>query len=156
MEAQKAQEEHAAAVSPDAGPGGGRPGSGGGIIIQRRIGKREGKGHYGGEVASLRESLQKLCQCTNPLGKTMDYIQEDLDNMHKELESWKTERRKLSNELNDKSTDFEKMMQPLADKKLKVAQEVAEMKEKIVSMKTQIATNDEKIEKMLAMVVSAN
>ncbi len=36
----------------------------------------------------LREAIQSLCQSTNPLARSMDYIQEDLDNMGKELRFW--------------------------------------------------------------------
>lgn len=43
------------------------------------------------EIANLRTSIQSLCQSTNPLGKTMDYLQEDVDAMNKELEIWKRE-----------------------------------------------------------------
>jgi TRAF3-interacting protein 1 len=84
-EARKAQVAQQDAV-PASQPGGG------GIIIQRKIGKQGGKENYGNEVKTLRESIQRLCQFTNPLGKTMDYIQEDLVNMQKELEQWKNER----------------------------------------------------------------
>ncbi|KAI8915056.1 microtubule-binding protein MIP-T3-domain-containing protein [Entophlyctis helioformis] len=43
------------------------------------------------EIEALRESIQMLCQNTNPLGKTMDYMQEDVDSMNKELELWRKE-----------------------------------------------------------------
>ena len=39
----------------------------------------------------LRESIQIVCKSTNPLGKIMDYIQEDFENMGKEYESWRSE-----------------------------------------------------------------
>lgn len=32
-----------------------------------------------------------ICRSTNPLGKMMDYVQEDFENMSKELEKWRTE-----------------------------------------------------------------
>ncbi len=32
----------------------------------------------------MREMVQKLTQCSNPLAKSMDYLQEDLENMSKE------------------------------------------------------------------------
>ena len=34
-----------------------------------------------------------LCQTTNPLAKCMDQIQEDMENMHKELNFWNTEKK---------------------------------------------------------------
>ncbi|OUM66722.1 hypothetical protein PIROE2DRAFT_5929 [Piromyces sp. E2] len=55
--------------------------------------------HAKKDINSLRESIQFLCRNTNPLGKTMDYIQEDFDSMTKELEGWKSESIKYSDML---------------------------------------------------------
>ena len=43
------------------------------------------------EIDKLRTSIQTLTRSANPLGKIMDYVQEDLDSMQKELEKWKAE-----------------------------------------------------------------
>ncbi|KAJ3130469.1 TRAF3-interacting protein 1 [Nowakowskiella sp. JEL0407] len=48
------------------------------------------------EIMSLRDSIQILCRSTNPLGKMIDYMQEDVDSMNKELEMWKKESQKYS------------------------------------------------------------
>lgn len=45
------------------------------------------------EVEKLRGSIQTLTRSANPLGKIMDYLQEDVDSMQKELEMWKKENR---------------------------------------------------------------
>lgn len=38
---------------------------------------------------SLRDSIQKLTRSINPLGKLMDFLQEDVDSMQMELSMWK-------------------------------------------------------------------
>ena len=43
------------------------------------------------EIEALRSAIQLLCQNTNPLGKTVDYMQEDVDSMNKELSIWTRE-----------------------------------------------------------------
>jgi TRAF3-interacting protein 1 len=43
------------------------------------------------EIDALRDNIQQLCRSTNPLAKALDYIQEDVDGMNKELEYWKSE-----------------------------------------------------------------
>ncbi len=43
------------------------------------------------EVEKLRGSIQTLTRSALPLGKIMDYLQEDVDSMQKELEMWKKE-----------------------------------------------------------------
>ncbi len=43
------------------------------------------------EIDKLRGMIQTLTRSANPLGKIMDFVQEDLDQMQKELDMWKTE-----------------------------------------------------------------
>lgn len=51
------------------------------------------------EIDKLRVSIQTLTRSANPLGKVMDYVQEDLDSMQKELQRWKQENKKHALEL---------------------------------------------------------
>ena len=51
------------------------------------------------EIDKLRLSIQTLTRSANPLGKIMDFIQEDLDQMQKELEMWKKEHKENSLQL---------------------------------------------------------
>jgi TRAF3-interacting protein 1 len=43
------------------------------------------------DIDALRTSVQRLCQSTNPLGKCMDFVHEDLTAMSKEYERWQQE-----------------------------------------------------------------
>jgi TRAF3-interacting protein 1 len=43
------------------------------------------------DIEQLRVSVQRLCQSTNPLGKCMDFVHEDLTSMSKEYDRWQTE-----------------------------------------------------------------
>lgn len=45
------------------------------------------------EIERLRSSIQTVCRNTLPLGKIMDYIQEDMDAMKAELSGWRRENR---------------------------------------------------------------
>lgn len=60
-----------------------------------RMGRIKAKGDKGTfsqvEVEQLRGFIQKLCQSTNPLGKCMDYVHEDVEMMKSELSSWTAE-----------------------------------------------------------------
>ena len=39
----------------------------------------------------MRDAIQTLCKNADPLGRTMDYVQEDLDSMRAEFNLWKQE-----------------------------------------------------------------
>lgn len=43
------------------------------------------------EIEQLQSSIQGLCRSAMPLGRVMDYVQEDMDSMLKELELWQKE-----------------------------------------------------------------
>ena len=43
------------------------------------------------EIEKLRMSIQTLCKSALPLGKIMDYLQEDVDAMQNELQLWRRE-----------------------------------------------------------------
>ena len=43
------------------------------------------------ENDKLRATIQLLTRGVNPMGKLLDFVQEDLDAMQKEMEMWKKE-----------------------------------------------------------------
>jgi TRAF3-interacting protein 1 len=51
------------------------------------------------EVARLRDSIQTLTRSANPLGKLMDFLQEDVDSMQRELDTWRKENKELQLQL---------------------------------------------------------
>lgn len=40
------------------------------------------------EIEKLRGTIQMLTRSANPIGKLMDYLQEDIDSMQKEWKTW--------------------------------------------------------------------
>ena len=53
------------------------------------MGRRRDREATQKEVDKLRESIQTLTRSANPLGKLMDFLQEDVDAMQRELDTWK-------------------------------------------------------------------
>ena len=72
-----------------------------GVRLKRATGGAGGKGGAGGgggggqlsatELDELRSSIQKLVGSTNPLGKSMDYLAEDVEDMKAEMRQWRAE-----------------------------------------------------------------
>lgn len=52
------------------------------------------------KVDSLRDALQKLTKSVNPLGKLLDFLQEDIDSMERDLEKWTQTFKQIRVELN--------------------------------------------------------
>lgn len=65
------------------------------------------------DVETLRVSVQKLCQSTNPLGKCMDFVNEDLNAMNKEHERWQQEYREKLDQLEHEQKKSAEVTHPL-------------------------------------------
>lgn len=43
------------------------------------------------DIEFMRQAIQILCRSTNPLGKSIDFVTDDVDSMSKEYEHWRKE-----------------------------------------------------------------
>eukprot|EP00638_Chattonella_subsalsa_P013319 CAMPEP_0117792410 /NCGR_PEP_ID=MMETSP0948-20121206/9421_1 /TAXON_ID=44440 /ORGANISM="Chattonella subsalsa, Strain CCMP2191" /LENGTH=677 /DNA_ID=CAMNT_0005622619 /DNA_START=115 /DNA_END=2148 /DNA_ORIENTATION=+ len=129
----------------------------GGGIRMGRIKKKtkqqsRGGGYSDGEVERLRHSIQLLCQSTNPLGKCMDYVTEDLTMMNTELERWSADYRRKTEVLEEEQKETEDSLQPLRLQLLEVTEQIKEQIQKINGVKSNIAKNDDRIKQLLRMI----
>jgi TRAF3-interacting protein 1 len=106
------------------------------------------------DVQNIREIIQQITRNTNPLGKTMDYVQEDFEHMNKELDDWKTQRTDNTQRLEHEQQITEESLQPLHAELGQVENEISDWKEKIHRMKQTVEANDNQISKLLGMVVN--
>ncbi|KAJ8566442.1 hypothetical protein ON010_g6681 [Phytophthora cinnamomi] len=107
------------------------------------------------EMNALRADIQRLCQAANPVGKSVEFVHEDLDAMSKELEFWRKEYARKRDALADEQKRTEEALQPLQAQLREVEEQVKEQLHKINSLKAVIAKNEEKTQQLLRMVVSA-
>ncbi|POM75838.1 TRAF3-interacting protein [Phytophthora palmivora] len=107
------------------------------------------------EMNALRADIQRLCQAANPVGKSMEFVHEDLDAMSKELEFWRKEYTRKRDALADEQKRTEEALQPLQVQLREVEEQVKEQLHKINTLKAVIAKNEEKTQQLLRMVVSA-
>eukprot|EP00112_Aurelia_sp_Birch-Aquarium-sp1_P010914 Seg2308.2 transcript_id=Seg2308.2/GoldUCD/mRNA.D3Y31 product="TRAF3-interacting protein 1" protein_id=Seg2308.2/GoldUCD/D3Y31 len=104
------------------------------------------------EIEKLRNSIQTLCRSAHPLGKIMDYLQEDIDSMQKEFEVWKKENKKYSLALKAEQSITESEIEPLHAQLGELELEITDMVDRISSVKSNIIRNDEKIRDMIGGV----
>ena len=107
------------------------------------------------EINELRASIQKICQATNPVGKCVEYVYEDMEAMSRELEVWKKEYEKKCEILEEEKKKTEEALQPLQVQLVEVDEQIKEQVHKINTLKATIAKNEEKTLKLLRMVVTA-
>lgn len=107
------------------------------------------------EIDKLRVSIQTLTRSANPLGKVMDYVQEDLDSMQKELQRWKSENKEHALELKREKSITDKAIEPLRAQLTEVDQAIKDQLDLIAAVKSNIIRNDQKIDKMLRSIAKS-
>ncbi|XP_035670773.1 TRAF3-interacting protein 1-like isoform X3 [Branchiostoma floridae] len=102
------------------------------------------------EVEKLRAAIQVLCRSANPLGKVMDYVQEDMDAMQKELEVWRKENKELDMAIKREQSITNSEVEPLKAQLSELDQAMTDQLDQIAAVKANIMRNDDKINKMMA------
>jgi len=127
-----------------------------GIILSKK-GKSAGGGKLPSktEVSALRTSIQTLCQSSNPLGRCLEYVQEDLEAMGKELESWRALRHRRAGELADEEATTAAALVGLKAELEKVEELIKEKQMAIRFAKASILRHVQSVERLLSQVVRA-
>uniref|UniRef100_A0A4W4FN28 TRAF3-interacting protein 1 n=1 Tax=Electrophorus electricus TaxID=8005 RepID=A0A4W4FN28_ELEEL len=102
------------------------------------------------EIERLRASIQTVCRSALPLGKIMDYIQEDMDSMQNELHAWRRENKEHAQALLHEQRITDTAVEPLKVELAELDQLIKDQQDKICAVKSNIIKNEEKIHKMVS------
>ncbi|XP_047120116.1 TRAF3-interacting protein 1 isoform X1 [Schistocerca piceifrons] len=101
------------------------------------------------EVERLRSSIQTLTRAANPLGKWMDFLQEDVDTMQRELEMWRTTNKELKLQLVQEQNQTYQLIEPLRRQLQHLGKATEDQQELITALKSKILQNDAYIHKLV-------
>lgn len=101
------------------------------------------------EMEKLRDSIQTLTRAANPLGKLMNFLQEDIDSMRSELKLWIDINEKLVGEIKNEEMLIEESVEPLKKQLLRLDEEILKHNEMISSTQANILKNEQKIKTLL-------
>ncbi|CAH8665773.1 unnamed protein product [Dicrocoelium dendriticum] len=105
------------------------------------------------EMEKLCAALQSLSRSALPLGKLMDFVQEDLESMQQEYERWTVENQELQIRLRQEESLTQSSIDPLRSQLAELRQQCAEHRKAIASCSAKILTNEERIRDMLSRSV---
>ncbi|XP_059610918.1 TRAF3-interacting protein 1 [Phlebotomus argentipes] len=97
------------------------------------------------QMDALRDSIQKLTRAVNPLGKLMNFLQEDIDSMQREFNMWREMHQMALNELNRERSHS----QPATEALKSLEASIQEHIELIDISRGNILHNEQKIAKLL-------
>ncbi|XP_058041468.1 TRAF3-interacting protein 1 isoform X1 [Ahaetulla prasina] len=116
--------------------------------------KRKEKDLAAKEIEKFRGSIQALCLSALPLGKIMDYIQEDVDAMKNELQTWQNENKELEETLQKEQGITDSVVEPLKIELTELDQLIKDEEDKIYTKRANVLKNNEKIQKMVHIINS--
>ena len=106
------------------------------------------------DLQELQHTIQVLCQSTNPLGKCMDYVHEDLSTMNKELDKWEQDYKVHAVELEQEIHVTDQITQPLKLKLKELKEKISDEQKSTSSVKARILKQEERVSDLLHMVCS--
>jgi len=101
----------------------------------------------------MKKAIQVLCQSTNPLGKSIDYVTDDVESMSKEFEYWCKEAISCTQALDEQRRITEELIHPLQDTLAELEERIKEQQGKVTSIRSQILRNDITISNLLYSVI---
>lgn len=104
------------------------------------------------EIERLQSSIQTVCRSALPLGKIMDYIQEDMDSMQNELQTWRKESKENQQALLQEQRITDSVVEPLKAELAELEQLIKDQQDKICAVKSNMLKNEEKIQKMVCNI----
>ncbi|KPI92260.1 TRAF3-interacting protein 1 [Papilio xuthus] len=122
-------------------------------------GKTEIEWHFGAqkardvvnqEIEQMRFNVQALSRISNPLGKLIDHIQEDVEVMRQELQEWTKKYEEASVELSKQKITNEESLQPLQAKIKQLDADIEEKRDKINDLRIVVFKNYYRIETLLS------
>lgn len=116
-------------------------------------GMTSGPGFTENDIEFMKKAIQILCQSTNPLGKSIDFVTDDIDSMSKEYEYWRRESLSCQSKLEEQQRITEEVVQPLQDNLAEIEEKIREQLSKINAIKSQIMHNDISIQNLLYSVI---
>nr|XP_009943050.1 PREDICTED: TRAF3-interacting protein 1 [Opisthocomus hoazin] len=104
------------------------------------------------EIEKFQVSIQTLCRSALTLGRIMDYVQEDMDAMKNELQTWRHENRQHAEALQKEQSITDSAVEPLKADLAELEQLIKDQQDKICAVKANILKNEEKIRRMVLSI----
>lgn len=98
--------------------------------------------------------IQSICQNTAPLGKSIEFINDDVEAMNRELTGWRKQYNASKAKTQNESKLTEEALLPIYDKIHEIEEQILDQKAKIQTTKAQILKNDSIIHDLLMSVVT--
>lgn len=105
------------------------------------------------QLERLRDGIQSLAKSTLPLGRQVDFMQEDVEGIAKEHDAWSAENAAQAEALERERRITDETLQPLNAQLCEIEQNIRDQLHKIASLQASIFRNDERMDGLLRGVL---
>lgn len=119
------------------------------VEIEWEAGRRRERELAGREIDRLRGSIQTLTRAANPLGKLMDFLQEDVDSMQHELAMWRRTNMELMAQLRMEHSQTQQLTEPIKQHLQQLESSIQEQLNQLSVLKATVLQNDQHIHRLL-------
>ncbi len=97
----------------------------------------------------IRQIIQKITQNSNPLGKLIEFIDDDLDSMNNESKKWKKIYLEATTNLEKLERKHDEELKSYYEKIAEIDEQIQTQKNKVLASKSRTLKNQTKIDKLL-------
>ena len=106
------------------------------------------------DLEAIKEYVQQITKNCNPLGKLVDVLGDDIENMNKELTNWINENKKYKDKYDDEIKKSDETLLPLQNELLELEDSIRDEQTQIKAIKSRLIRNEKIIQNLITNVIS--
>ena len=106
------------------------------------------------DLEAIKEYVQNITKNCNPLGKVVDLLGDDIDNMNKELAHWIKENTNSKERYDEAIKKSDETLLPLQNELLELEDSIRDEQMQIKSIKSRLIKNEKIIQNLITNVIS--
>lgn len=106
------------------------------------------------DLEAIKEYVQQITKNCNPLGKVVDLLGDDIDNMNKELALWIKENKSYKERYDEEIKKSDETLLPLQNELLELEDSIRDEQMQIKSIKSRLIKNEKIIQNLITNVIS--
>jgi len=106
------------------------------------------------DLDSIKNYVQDITKSSNPIGKIIDFLGDDIDSMNKELGSWIKESKNYKDRFDEEVKKSDETLLPLQNELLELEETIRDEYMRIKSIKSRMIKNEQIIQNLINNVIS--
>lgn len=106
------------------------------------------------DLEAIKSHVQEITKNSNPIGKIIEFIGDDIDLMNKELQNWIKESKSYKDRYDEEIKKSDETLLPLQNELLELEDSIRDEQMQIKSIKSRLIKNEKIIQNLITNVIS--